>query len=244
MHIERDLEKTAARYHDTILHGWESLYATMRKALFDRFCPFFTGRRVLEVGCGDGEMTQYLSRHFPDITVLDGSEAMLNECRHRLGNADIRYILAMFEEYEPGSGYDTIIMSHVLEHLDEPVEMLKKISGWLNNNGRLLVAVPNAWSIHRQAGVKMGLLEHSASLNEQDLLLGHRRVYDPETLRSHCEAAGLNVVHFGGVMFKPLANRDIEKYWTREMIEAFIKLGDDFPELSAEIFVVLERKKN
>jgi 2-polyprenyl-3-methyl-5-hydroxy-6-metoxy-1,4-benzoquinol methylase len=241
MIYEKDLEKTAGDYHNTIIQGWEGLYSSLREALLNRISPFFFGTRLLEMGCGDGEMTQYFTQYFESITVVDGSETMLNECRNRLLNDKIKFELSLFEEYVPENKFETIIMSHILEHLDEPVKMLEIVSTWLKKDGRIIVAVPNAGSLHRRAAVKMGLLKTCDSLNNQDLLLGHRRVYYPEVLKEHCKLAGLNVKHFGGVMLKALTNRQIEENWSSQMIEAFILLGDDLPELCAEMFVVLEK---
>jgi hypothetical protein len=84
----------------------------------------------------------------------------------------------------------------------------------------------------------MGLLERPDQLNPQDLLLGHRRVYWPHSFRADIELAGWDVDHFGGIMVKPLTNRMIEKDWSAELIDGFIGLGDELPELSAEIYII------
>jgi len=49
---------------------------------------------------------------------------------------------------------------HVLEHVDDPVAVLRLVKSWLKPGGRVLAAVPNARSIHRQAAVIMGLLPY------------------------------------------------------------------------------------
>jgi 2-polyprenyl-3-methyl-5-hydroxy-6-metoxy-1,4-benzoquinol methylase len=242
MNFEKDLEVTASNYHTKIHSGWENLYSKMRIELFNRFAKFFVGQNVLELGSGDGEMTRLIINHFNEMTVVDGSITMLKECQKRLSEYNnIIYVNSTFEDYVPEGKFDTIIMSHILEHVDYPVELLKKVNSWLAPNGRVILAVPNAGSLHRRAAVKMGLLEYCDSLNEQDLLLGHRRVYTNDSLKADCEDAGLKIIHSGGLMLKPLTNRQIEEDWSREMIEGFIKLGDDLPELAAEIYVVLER---
>ncbi|MED3549814.1 class I SAM-dependent methyltransferase [Cytobacillus praedii] len=242
MSFEKDLEVTASNYHTNILSGWENLYSIMRMELFKRFSMFFTGEKVLELGCGDGEMTSHIVEYFKDVTVVDGSKTMLEECQVRLNQyQNINYELSTFEDYNPEKNFDTIIMSHILEHLDEPVDFLRQVKEWLNPNGRIIIAVPNAGSLHRRVAVKMGLLKSCDALNEQDLLLGHRRVYYPETLQEDCKLAGYKTAFLGGLMLKPLTNRQIEKDWSPEMIKGFIDLGDDLPELSAEIYIILER---
>lgn len=237
---ETNLEKTAENYHNIIHNGWENLYMNMRDELYKRIRLNIKGDCVLELGCGDGEMTQLLAKDFSNLTVVDGSSIMLKECRERLKNFEhIEFIEAYFEDYNTVKKYDGIIMSHVLEHLDEPVKVLKHIKNFLNDKGVLIIAVPNADSLHRQAAVEMGLLASVHTLNEQDLLLGHRRVYNFEMLIKDCQTAGYNIISKGGVMLKPLSNRQIEQQWTMPMINGFMELGDKYPDLAAEIFVVL-----
>jgi hypothetical protein len=67
---------------------------------------------------------------------------------------------------------------------------------------------------------------------------GHRRVFDPTSFRAAFSGAGLNIEHFGGYWLKPLSNAQIEKSWTPEMLSAFMTLGEKYPEIAAEIYVV------
>jgi len=57
---------------------------------------------------------------------------------------------SLFEDYEPDKLFDTIILEHVLEYVDNPVGLLKLVKIWLNPKGRLFLRVPNANSIHKQ----------------------------------------------------------------------------------------------
>ena len=67
---------------------------------------------------------------------------------------------------------------------------------------------------------------------------GHRRVYDLNTLQEDFLNAGLKVICAGGYWLKPLSNSQIEKDWSKEMIEAFLKLGEKYPDIAGEIYVV------
>ncbi|NLH39957.1 MAG: hypothetical protein GX445_07850 [Elusimicrobia bacterium] len=100
---------------------------------------------------------------------------------------------------------------------------------------------PNANSIHRQAGVKMGLLKRENELNKLDKKLGHRRIYTLETLQNDINKAGLNIKEIGGIFLKPLSNTRIEKWWTKKMMDAFYELGKKYPEIGAEIYAVCEK---
>ena len=204
-------------------------YKTLKK--------FLVGPEGLELGPAEGQMTQFLIDDFERLTLVEGASQLL-ECIPDYPN--ILKINSLFENYEPDQKFNTIVMEHILEHVDNPVEILNRAKNWLAPQGRLLIGVPNGNSIHRLAAVKMGLLSDQCELNPQDLALGHRRVYIRETLVEDILAAGLSVVELGGVFFKPLSNQQIQNHWSEQMIQGFFELGKDFQDYAAELYAVCE----
>lgn len=242
---ENLLEQSASLYHSNIIEGWEKLYVKKRKLMAEMFRKHFQGNSALELGVADGEMTQHLIPYFSDYTIVDGSKKHLEETSQRLYNLGIigvQSIHSLFEEYEPERNFDVIIVAHILEHLEDPINLLTRAKEWLSKKGLMFILVPNANSIHRHIGVKLGMLERADSLNKQDKILGHLRVYYPEQLREHVLSAGLEIVRFGGLMIKPLSNRQIESQWSDELIDAFFALSDDFPEICSEIYIIAKAK--
>ena len=198
--------------------------------------PFLKGPRGLELGSAEGQMTKFLINDFESLTVVDGALDLLKLIPDA---PNIVKIHSLFEEFHPEKKYNTIILEHVLEHVDRPVEILKTAKNWLEpGNNFLMLGVPNANSFHRLAAVKMGLLKNKIDLNDRDIAQGHRRVYTPNTLRIHIEKSGLEIVKIGGTFFKPISNGQIQENWTNEMIEGFYKLGNDFPENTADIYAI------
>ncbi len=100
---------------------------------------------------------------------------------------------SLFETFNTNEKFDTIILNHVLEHIEEPITLLKHIKNWLSPDGVLILGVPNAKSFHRLAAVKMGLLNSEYDLNERDHQLGHYRVYDFKLLLNDIKKADLKV---------------------------------------------------
>lgn len=240
---EHDLEKSAALYQSKVIAGWEELYSQKRRRMVEAFCPYFRGNAALELGVADGEMTQYLVSHFPDYTIVDGSKKHLEQTLEKLsiiGIENIEATCSLFEDYKTHRKFDAIIMAHILEHLEDPVAVLKRAKYWLKDGGRFFIVVPNANSLHRHIGVKLGMLERPDSLNEQDRIVGHRRVYFPDQFKEDVRLAGLTIIKFGGLMVKPISNRQIEAQWSKELIEAFFALSGDFPDLCSEMYIVAE----
>jgi 2-polyprenyl-3-methyl-5-hydroxy-6-metoxy-1,4-benzoquinol methylase len=202
---------------------------------FEKLKKFFIGEKCLELGPAEGEMTKKIVNEFKSVTVVDAADDLLNKIPNY---SNLNKINSLFEEFNTKEKFDTIIIDHVLEHVDDPVWLLKMSSNLLNNNGRILIGVPNANSIHRLVAVKMNILNNQCDLNERDLAVGHRRVYTKETMQKDIFESGLKIIESGGIFFKPLSNSQIQKNWTNEMIEGFYKLGDDFQDFSAELYVI------
>jgi 2-polyprenyl-3-methyl-5-hydroxy-6-metoxy-1,4-benzoquinol methylase len=181
-------------------------------------------------------MTPVLAASFPELTIVDGSKQFCDSLRNRFPSANV--VESLFEHFQPSSQFDTIVLGHVLEHVDSTLHLLRAVRSWLNPGGIVCSAVPNARSIHRQAAVLMGLLPTEQSLNETDLHHGHRRVYDPESYRADFLVAGLKIHTFGGYWLKPLSNAQIEQTWTSDMLEAFMELGERYPDVAGEIYII------
>ena len=200
------------------------------------FARFWRGRRCLEMGPAEGVMTPHLARAFPDLTLVDGAEAFCANLRLRFPAATI--VRSLFEDFTPAAPFDTIVLGHVLEHVEDPVGILRKAGSWLAPGGAICCAVPNARSLHRQAAVLLQLLDTEHSLNPTDLHHGHRRVYDPAGFRADILAAGLSIHRFGGYWIKPVSNGQMQDSWTPEMIHAFMHLGERYPDIAAEIYII------
>jgi 2-polyprenyl-3-methyl-5-hydroxy-6-metoxy-1,4-benzoquinol methylase len=172
--------------------------------------------------------------------LIEGSGLFCVDLRRRFPQANT--IHSLFEEFEPNELFDNIILGHVLEHVEDPVDILSRAKRWLKPGvGRIFGAVPNARSLHRQAAVIMGILREEDALNEMDIHHGHRRVFNPESFRKAFSQAGLKIEIFGGYWMKPVSNAQIEASWTPEMLEAFMVLGERYPDIAGEIYIVATR---
>jgi len=200
--------------------------------------PYFHGKLALELGPSSGYMTRSLVKEFEQLHLVEGAKSLLDQI------PDYPNVVknhSLFEDFETTERYDTIVMSHVLEHICTPLQILTKIRSWLRDDGVFLVSVPNARSLHRMVAVEMGLLANEYQLNQRDKDLGHYRVYDLDSLRKDVVDAGFKVRHSGGYFLKPLSNAQIEQNWNQQMIDGFYKLGAHFQQNCAEIFVVCSK---
>jgi 2-polyprenyl-3-methyl-5-hydroxy-6-metoxy-1,4-benzoquinol methylase len=193
------------------------------------------GPNGLELGCSSGVMTRILANHFEKLVVVDGSEYYIKNLREVFPRKNIEYYVSLFEEFEPTEKFNSIIMAHILEHVVDPIGLLKRSRNWLEKDGTIHIIVPNATSLHRRVGKIMGFLNNLNDFSEKDKQLGHMRVYDKKTLVTHIEGAGLHVELLEGFFLKPLSNEQM-KDWDRKLIEAFFVVGRELPEYCSAIY--------
>lgn len=200
------------------------------------------GKTILELGPAEGVMTEHLARLGGGLamTLVEGSGRFCQDLARRFPDAKV--VHSLFEEFHPDELFDNIILGHVLEHVEDPVDILERAGRWLAPGGMIFGAVPNARSLHRQAAVIMGLLAKEDALNDMDRHHGHRRVFNPETFRQAFSEAGLHIDIFGGYWMKPVSNAQIESDWTPEMVRAFMILGERYPDIAGEIYVVASNR--
>lgn len=215
----------------------------LRRYMMQCFAPLLPTGKALELGCYKGEFTALLAAQYPDLTVVEGAHSLLEETQKRVGRP-LKCLHATFEAVElPPASFDAVFLIHTLEHLDDPVAVLRKIRGWLSPAGRLFVAVPNANAPSRQIAVKMGLISHNSAITEAEAKHGHRCTYALDTLERDAVAAGLHIVRRGGVFFKPFANFQFDNLIGSGVIDqAYLDgcyaLGMDYPDLCASVYLV------
>ena len=194
------------------------------------------GQRLLDVGCADGFMVRALAPYFTHITAIDGSEELIARAKE-LHLSNVEFLWTLFEEYKPTQKFDTVILSDILEHVDNAVELLRLAKEWICEDGVVVALCPNAYSIHRQIGVLSGMLTDVHDLNPTDISVGHRRVYDIQTLTTDIETAGLHVRTWGGMYLKPLSNGQMDAL-PDSVVDAFYAIGKNLPpDLLTELYV-------
>lgn len=194
-----------------------------------------SGRSILEVGPADGYMTRGLPKEF-DLTLVEPSDTLSQKLRQSFPHANV--VTALAEEFTPSGRFDNILLCHVLDHVRDPVPIVRRAAAWLNPGGKIIAIAPNSDSLHRQAAVLMDLLPAANAFSERDQVQGKRRIFNREEFRRLFSDAGLNIQFFGGYWLKPVSNSQIEQHWTPEMIEAFFVLGERYPEIAAEMCLV------
>ena len=220
-------------------------FDVMHPYMIRSFEPFFNKGSLLELGSFKGDFTRRFLPYFDDVTCVEASQVAIDEARQRLGS-QAKFIHSLFEKASLPKRYNNIILTHVLEHLNDPVLVLKRINDeWLAEGGRLFLVCPNANAPSRQIAVKMGLISHNSAVTPAETEHGHRCTYALDTLERDAVAAGLKVIHRSGIFFKALANFQWDRLLqtdiiSKEYLEGCYQLGQQYPDLCSSIFLMCE----
>jgi 2-polyprenyl-3-methyl-5-hydroxy-6-metoxy-1,4-benzoquinol methylase len=245
MDQNRDYDRESRDTEDRKYH-YRFDFDVMHPYMMAAFEPHFREGRTLELGSFEGDFTLRLASRFADLTCVEASAEALAVAGARLaGRAEM--IHARFEEAVLPGRYDNIVLTHVLEHLDDPVALLRRVNEeWLAEDGRLFLVCPNANAPSRQIAVHMGLIAHNAAVTPAEAAHGHRRTYSLDTLERDAACAGLEVVHRTGIFFKALANFQWDQLLettiiSREYLDGCVALGQRYPDLCSSIFLLCRR---
>lgn len=220
----------------------------MHPYMLQSFKPFFKEGNFLELGSFQGNFTRRFLPFFDDITCVEASDEAIQIAKKEFGEK-VKFVNSMFEDVSLPVKYDNIVLTHVLEHIDDPVKVLRRINDeWLSDTGRFFLVCPNANAPSRQIAVKMGLISHNSAVTPAEEEHGHRITYTLDTLERDARAAGLNVVHRSGVFFKALANFQWDKLLGTDIIspaylDGCYQLGQQYPDLCSSIFLMCEKGK-
>ncbi len=198
---------------------------------------------LLELGLGHGFTTDIFSQRFARHLVLEGSPAVIRHFRatHPDCRADIEE--TWFEHFHTDERFDVIVMGFILEHVDDPLLILRRFRDFLAPGGKMFLAVPNAQGLNRRLGQLAGDLDDLGTLSENDLLLGHKRYYSVATLRADIEQAGCRVDRLEGIYLKPFKTSQIVSLQLqRKYIDALCTVAIDYPELSCGLFAEISAR--
>jgi len=119
-----------------------NIYLPQQQVRIDNYRHLFNRRsRVLEIGCSTGHFLYALKPHVRECvgveTNSDNAEFARRRCKIKV------YASALEDTDLPKKYFDTIFLLETLEHLKDPVTVLKTTKKYLKSGGNICVQVPN-----------------------------------------------------------------------------------------------------
>lgn len=217
-----------------------TIHATNLPQLLKLISEMGLHRPILEMGFGEGAITEPLLQAGLSVEIVEGSAKLCDSAIQKFGDA-VKVHCSFFEDFAPAEPFETVLALHVLEHVDDPAVVLKNVFKWLAPGGRVIAVVPNAESFHRQLAVMMNLQEALDSLSERDKLVGHQRVMNIKQLSGLFECAGFQVTKEFGYFLKIVPN-SMMTGWSADLLKSLTLISEQIePRYAANIGVVAQK---
>ena len=148
---------------------------------------------VLDVGCGNGALSYDVAKKAKKVVGIELNEKNISFAKERYSEENIEYICGDALKDLPNEKFDAIIMSNVLEHIENRVEFLERLR---EKAARFLIRVP---MINRDW---ITLYKKELSMDYR-LDKGHYVEYTLESFERELEKAGLRIkdysIQFGEI---------------------------------------------
>jgi ubiquinone biosynthesis O-methyltransferase len=157
-----------------------------------------SGRRVLDIGCGDGELAVELARCGATVTGIDASAAMIDAARIRAKkhDVDVSFQVATAERLPfPAEQFDVVTAITILCFVEDAEPVFREIARVLRPGGRFIIGELGKWSTWaaaRRVRAWMG-----------SPLWRRGRFRTAKELRSLAGHAGLSVQSVRGAIYYP-----------------------------------------
>jgi 2-polyprenyl-3-methyl-5-hydroxy-6-metoxy-1,4-benzoquinol methylase len=129
----------AASYDRLAYHNYQIQIGEYYLQNFVRPCR--AGKRVLDIGCGEGGVLTPFERAGYECTGLEFSPERVNYAREQ-GSSNIKFIQGNIEEFSFNQKFDVVLMLDVIEHLNQKSQALLNIKKILSPKGIVIISFP------------------------------------------------------------------------------------------------------
>jgi SAM-dependent methyltransferase len=198
------------RQHDTELAPLPLHYRLLRRFEVTRADTadrlIGSGRCVLDVGCGSGELSRRLAARFSEVCATDVSAAVIAAARSTPAPPNVRFEALDSNARFPfaDGAFDTVVALSTLQYIFDPEAFLAEAHRVLSKNGRLLVEVPNMAYLPQRLRLLAGRPIRT-SYWTKGIDGGNLHYFTVDSLRRLMSAAGFAIeVVTGSGVFAPL----------------------------------------
>ena len=166
------------------------------------------GKRVLDVGCGGGILSESMAARGADVTGIDLGEKALKVAQlHKLesgASVDYRLIAVEALAQEQPQNFDVVTCMEMLEHVPDPFAVVRACAQLVKPGGRVFFSTlnrnPKAY-LFAVIGAEYVLNLLPKGTHE------YAKFIKPSELSAWCRSAGLEVAGLGGMQYNPLNKR-------------------------------------
>ncbi|MBN2454479.1 class I SAM-dependent methyltransferase [Candidatus Woesearchaeota archaeon] len=163
---------------------WEDNKFNLKKVyrLIGKYCPNGKGKRLLDVGCGDGSFALMIKNRYGfDAEGVD----IAGKAVQRANRSGVKAKVCNIEKklpYESGR-FDAVILCEVIEHIFDTESLIKEIYRVMKKGGLLFLTTPNVASLTSRIRLLFGGYPNGVEYCVSPNSIGHIRAYTPKILK-------------------------------------------------------------
>lgn len=174
---------------------------------------------ILDLGCGNGEITKLLSKE-NKVIGADVSEEAIENCRAK----GLTCVLIDFQERLPykNDSFDFVFLLETLEHVFDTESLLKEIKRILKKDGTFIISVPNVGQLSNRIRF---FFDMELNYVEVKIQAGHIRFFTKNSIEKLLTDSGFKI------------NKILSPYVFIPVLGHFPVFGELFPSLGTELVI-------
>lgn len=150
-------------------------------------------KKVLDVGCADGNLARVISSKDCEIVGIEIDKKAAKNAQKFCEEIIIADIESIRLSSKYHGYFDYILFADVLEHIKDPLVVLKRFKKYLNQDGSIIISLPNVTNWKMRIKILLGNFEYE----ERGLLdSGHIRFFNEKSAKKLLDDAGLEIIKF------------------------------------------------
>ena len=125
-----------------------NLKIKIRLIIIEKFLTNLHGKKLIDIGCGEGFFMKEAMNKGLSVQGIDfSSQGVLKNNPDLMGKVTQGDIFSIMDKmHSENNLFDVVILNNILEHVIDPLDLLKKSHNLMNKNGIILITVPNDFS--------------------------------------------------------------------------------------------------
>ncbi len=156
----------------------ENYWYRRHLAVYEWIGARVVGQRVLDMACGEGYGSEVLSRSAANVVGVDANLEAFEHARRRYVRSNLRFERSMVEVFGEPASYDAVVLLQTIEHLPDPVGVLRHFHALLAPGGATYVTTPNLLTLAPPGAAKSDNPWHLKEYRAEEFGVLCREVFD------------------------------------------------------------------